>query len=59
MTYFISVQYHSPLPYGQVGYNGTVNMPDTILTSNMTQGTTQQWQQSADPPNYEQVVEKQ
>ena len=49
----------SPLPYGQVGYNGAVNLPVTVMTSNVTQGTTQPWQQPVSPPKYEEVVQNQ
>ncbi|XP_060558257.1 uncharacterized protein LOC132718564 [Ruditapes philippinarum] len=51
-----TIQMHSPLPYGQVGYNGAINMPVTIMTSNVTPGTTQQWQQPVAPPKYEDIA---
>ncbi|XP_060558256.1 protein shisa-5-like [Ruditapes philippinarum] len=54
-----TIQMHSPLPYGQVGYNGAINMPVTIMTSNVTPGTTQQWQQPVAPPKYEDIAPKQ
>ncbi|XP_060558258.1 uncharacterized protein LOC132718565 isoform X1 [Ruditapes philippinarum] len=49
-----TIDIRSPPPYEQVGYNGTINRPVTIMTSNVIPGTTQQWQKPVAPlpPNF-------
>jgi hypothetical protein len=50
---------HSSLPYGQIGRNGTDNTSVTLMKSNVTPGTTQQWQQLVPPQKYEGLAQKQ
>ncbi|XP_060558264.1 uncharacterized protein LOC132718568 [Ruditapes philippinarum] len=53
-----TIHIHSPLPCGQTGYNGTVNSPVVIMTSNVTPGTTQQMLKPVAPLPPEQREER-
>ncbi|XP_060558262.1 uncharacterized protein LOC132718567 isoform X1 [Ruditapes philippinarum] len=49
-----TIHIHNPLPFGHAGYS-----PVMIMTSNVTPGSMQQWQQPVAPPKFEEIDSQQ